>query len=348
MNMYKIVSQLLVIITWVQALRQPRQFLCMKKSKEKALAPLYNPRTHNQKEYVNALNNPDNKLIIGTGPAGSGKTLFACIHAMQELKRDNIEKIIITRPIVTVEEDLGYLPGKLNNKMEPWTRPIFDIFAEYYDHRSIQTMVQSNVIEIAPLAYMRGRTFKNAIVIADEMQNSSPNQMFMTATRLGYNSQLIVTGDLNQSDRQENNGLRDIIEKISRAKSQSQTQTQTQTNTSQPQNSNIEMIQFNNTDIQRSPIVSRIIDIYEPKKPMFKATIPEVIKMKLENATKQINTTKSTTNPKSKQTNTTKTTKKTKQIKSTSKKTPRGNEDAAMIPKSQMHSTYRATNKKYD
>ena len=128
------------------------------------------------------------------------------------MQRNEISKIILTRPIVTVEEDLGYLPGKLNSKMEPWTRPIFDIFLEYYDQRSLTGMLSSGQIEIAPLAYMRGRTFKNS-AIADEMQNSSPNQMMMITTRVGDNSN-INNRRLNQSDRYEDNGLKDLVYKI--------------------------------------------------------------------------------------------------------------------------------------
>lgn len=218
------------------------------KSKRCNMIPLYKPRTNNQKKYNKELENGNSKVVIGLGPAGTGKTLFACCYAIQELERGNIEKIILTRPIVPVEEDLGYLPGKLINKMEPWTRPLFDILREYHSNQQINTMLQSGIIEIAPLAYMRGRTFKRSIVIADEMQNSSPNQMLMIATRLGDYSKLIITGDLEQSDRMEDNGLKDLVKKID----------------AYPYNcSEIASVFFQQEDIQRSPIVSKILNIYE-------------------------------------------------------------------------------------
>lgn len=220
------------------------------KSNKSGLIPLYKPRTPNQKIYLDKITDDNSKVIIGLGPAGTGKTLFACLYAIQELEKGNIEKIVLTRPIVPVEEDIGYLPGKLNSKMEPWTRPIFDILREYHSNQQINSMLQSGVIEIAPLAYMRGRTFKRSIIIADEMQNSSPNQMLMISTRMGEKSKLIITGDLNQSDRMEDNGLKDLVKKIE----------------AYPLNcTEISTIYFQQNDIQRSPIVSKILDIYEYK-----------------------------------------------------------------------------------
>ena len=191
--------------------RQMSQYSRLNMRKERSLSPIYYPITDNQKLYVQSMEH--STVVIGIGPAGTGKTLFACSHAVQQLKRQSVERIIITRPVVPVEEDIGFLPGKLNSKMEPWTRPLFDIFHEYYDVKTVAHMLKSGTIEIAPLAYMRGRTFKNALIIADEMQNSSPNQMLMIATRLGTNSQLIITGDLKQSDKLEDNGLKDLLEK---------------------------------------------------------------------------------------------------------------------------------------
>tara|TARA_B100000925_G_C21994698_1_gene468369 strand:- start:581 stop:1432 length:852 start_codon:yes stop_codon:yes gene_type:complete len=223
-----------------------------KRLQERSTSPYYNPRTLNQKKYVESINN--NQITIGIGPAGTGKTLFACAYAVNQLQQNKISKIILTRPIVTVEEDLGYLPGKLNSKMEPWTRPIFDIFLEYYDQRSLTSMLNNNVIEIAPLAYMRGRTFKNAIIIADEMQNSSPNQMMMVTTRIGENSKLLITGDLNQSDRYEDNGLKDLLGKLTRYKGNA---------------SDIGICHFTYEDVQRSKIVETLLQVYEntPERP---------------------------------------------------------------------------------
>ena len=216
--------------------------------------PPYKPKTKNQEDYVENIKNETNKIIIGIGPAGTGKTLFACNYAAEQLKSEKIQKIILTRPIVPVEEDLGYLPGKINNKMEPWTRPLFDILQEYYHNKDIVTMLQSGKIEIAPLAYMRGRTFKNSIIIADEMQNSSPSQMLMTTTRIGEDSKLLITGDLNQSDRYENNGLKELIKKIDDYKRLG------------GKSDGISIISFDSNDIERSKIVNKIIEIYENRR----------------------------------------------------------------------------------
>jgi len=218
----------------------------------KTLAPKYTPQTANQKEYVNALTNDDIKIVLGVGPAGCGKTLFACNTAVDLLKSGNIQKIVLTRPLVSVEEEIGFLPGNIISKMDPWTRPIFDILQETYSKRDLDTMLQTGVIEISPLAYMRGRTFKNAFIIADEMQNSSPNQMLMVTTRIGTNSKMVITGDLKQSDRMDNNGLYDLIQKLKEATRKNAT------------TNGIELVEMNTTDIKRSQIVSTILDIYNP------------------------------------------------------------------------------------
>jgi phosphate starvation-inducible PhoH-like protein len=163
--------------------------------KPKNLAPKYKPKTENQKIYHTHLNNPDTSIVLGIGPAGCGKTLFACITALDQLKKGNIDKIVLTRPIVPVEdEEIGFLPGNLVNKMDPWTRPIFDIILEQYQQHELTQMLKNNIIEVSPLAFMRGRTFKNSFIIADEMQNSTPNQMLMLTTRIGTNSKMVITG----------------------------------------------------------------------------------------------------------------------------------------------------------
>jgi len=210
----------------------------------------YLPIGINQQNYVNYLNNDEISLILALGPAGSGKTLFACVHAIKALKSKSISKIILTRPIVAVEdEEIGFLPGNLQHKMDPWTKPIFDIFLEYYKQFEIDHMIKESIIEISPLSYMRGRTFKNSIIIADEMQNSTPNQMLMLTTRVGNGSKMIITGDLLQSDRLIDNGLSNIIMKI---------------NNYQLKHSldNIKIIEMSQTDIQRSELVKNILDIY--------------------------------------------------------------------------------------
>lgn len=229
-----------------------RNELVMKKDVTKYLSLFYKPQTHNQRQYDSYLRDENVKIIFAVGPAGTGKTLLACNYAIQELKSGNIRKIVITRPVVPVEEDIGFLPGNINKKMDPWTRPIMDIFLEFYTQKEIDLMMQNGVIEISPLGYMRGRTFKNAFIIADEMQNSSPNQMLMLTTRFGENSKMIVTGDLKQTDKGILSGLYDFLSKyslykIGRGKEENE----------------IKIVEMNKTDIKRDAIVSIILSIYE-------------------------------------------------------------------------------------
>jgi phosphate starvation-inducible PhoH-like protein len=221
----------------------------MKKTKLSLQSNLYNPKTANQEKYLKYLNDKTNKIIISTGPAGTGKTLFACQKSILQLKEQEIDKIIITRPLVTVEEEIGFLPGNIIKKMDPWTKPIFDIFLEFYSKSELDLMLYNGKIEICPLAFMRGRTFKNAFIIADEMQNSSPNQMKMLVTRLGMNSRMVITGDLHQTDIVNKNGLYDLINKLNNFK----------TNL-------IKLIRFENEDIERSEIVKTVIAMYDDKR----------------------------------------------------------------------------------
>ena len=169
------------------------------------------PKNLNQETYILKLNDPSKMIIFAIGPAGTGKTMLAVQWAIDQLKYGEADKIIITRPAVSVDEDHGFLPGTLQEKMEPWTKPIMDVFAENYSAREIENFVKEGVIETSPLAYMRGRTFKNAVIIADEMQNATPSQMKMLLTRLGLNSRMVVTGDLQQADRPSNNGLLEFL-----------------------------------------------------------------------------------------------------------------------------------------
>lgn len=159
------------------------------------------PQTAGQCKYMLALRS-SKPIVIGTGPAGTGKTMLACQIGIEHIQTSFRGKVILTRPIVAADEDMGYLPGDMDKKMEPWTKPMFDIFEKYL---SINQM--DRCIDIEPLGYMRGRTFDNTVIIADEMQNSTPNQMKMLLTRIGYNTKLIITGDLEQSDLGEENGL---------------------------------------------------------------------------------------------------------------------------------------------
>lgn len=217
------------------------------------LSKFYKPKSENQEIYNKFLNDDSCKILFSVGPAGTGKTLLACNTAIRDLKRGKYQKIIITRPVVPVEEDIGFLPGNLVKKMDPWTRPIFDIFLEFYSQKDIDSMMHSNTIEISPLAYMRGRTFKNAFIIADEMQNSSPNQMLMLTTRIGTASKMVITGDLNQTDRGLASGLGDFMKKYKHY------QNTVDVNSNK---TGIEIVELNATDIAREPIISTILDIY--------------------------------------------------------------------------------------
>jgi phosphate starvation-inducible PhoH-like protein len=213
---------------------------------------VYMPKSVNQQNYVEQLNDKNVDMIIAVGPAGTGKTLFACLKAISQLKSGEIRKLVVTRPVVTVEEEIGFLPGNINKKMDPWTRPIFDLFLEFFSKTEIDNFIFNNVIEISPLAFMRGRTFKNSFIIADEMQNSSPNQMKMLTTRIGVNSKMVITGDLNQSDIPSKNGLKDLIERIDNYNIKNNDEI-----------SSIKIVNLEKEDIERSDIVRNIINIYE-------------------------------------------------------------------------------------
>jgi phosphate starvation-inducible PhoH-like protein len=205
------------------------------------------PRNLSQETYLELLKNPRKFIVFAIGPAGTGKTMLAVQMAIKLFKEGSISKIVVTRPAVSVDEEHGFLPGTLNQKMEPWTRPIFDVFEDYYHPKEIQEMLEDGVIEISPLAYMRGRTFKNAFVIADEMQNATPSQMKMLLTRLGENSRMVVTGDLNQADRPRENGLLEFCELYGQGGDYRM----------------IAMARFETKDVERHPVVREILKIYK-------------------------------------------------------------------------------------
>jgi len=225
----------------------------------KSLSNFYKPKSSNQEQYVKYLNDQGIKILFAVGPAGTGKTMLACNHAIKELKSGAINKIVITRPAVPVEnEELGFLPGNINQKMDPWTRPIFDIFYDFYPKKIVNEMLFNNVIEISPLAFMRGRTFKDAYIIADEMQNSSPSQMLMLTTRIGEGSKMVITGDLNQSDRKTgmDSGLTDFLYKYKRYNEHL-------VKNNMELNIGIKIVEMNNDDIKRHKVILKLLDIYE-------------------------------------------------------------------------------------
>ena len=205
------------------------------------------PRNVSQEYYVDQLKNPKKYIVFAIGPAGTGKTMLAVQMAIKLYKEGVIEKIIVTRPAVSVDEEHGFLPGTLNEKMAPWTRPIFDVFEEYYHPKEVAELLEDGVIEISPLAYMRGRTFKNAFVVADEMQNATPSQMKMLLTRLGDGSRMVVTGDLNQADRPRDNGFLAFCSLYGEGGDYRM----------------IAMARFESKDVERHQVVKEILKIYK-------------------------------------------------------------------------------------
>jgi phosphate starvation-inducible PhoH-like protein len=210
------------------------------------------PKNSHQVEYVAALKNAQKKIVVCTGPAGTGKTLFATEYGVRQFLTGQVEKLVFTRPSVSVDEDLGYLPGTLEDKMAPWIRPIYDILYAFLSPTEVTALLEEKLIEIAPLGYMRGRTFKNAWIVADEMQNSTISQMKMLLTRLGENSRIVVTGDLEQYDRVDKtvhvditNGLDDFLSKLRGKRSDS-----------------ISSFEFDREDIQREEVVREVLEIY--------------------------------------------------------------------------------------
>jgi phosphate starvation-inducible PhoH-like protein len=211
--------------------------------------PTILPRNIAQEDYMYQLANPDNNIVFAIGPAGTGKTLLCTQMGIKAFMEREVKKIVITRPAVSVDEQHGFLPGDLNEKMAPWTRPIFDIFEKHFSMAQIEMMLAENLIEIAPLAYMRGRTFENAWIIADEMQNATKSQMKMLLTRIGNNTKMIVTGDLKQHDRGfSENGLSDFLDLIKRY-----------------EHANLKHIaisRFDLVDVERHPAVIEVLKIY--------------------------------------------------------------------------------------
>lgn len=156
------------------------------------------PKTAGQREYVDAID--ENTIVFGIGPAGSGKTYLAVAKAVQALQAKQVKRIILTRPAVEAGEKLGFLPGTLNDKIDPYLRPLYDALRDMLDPEMIPKLMEAGIIEVAPLAYMRGRTLNDAFVILDEAQNTTPAQMKMFLTRLGFGSKMVVTGDISQVD----------------------------------------------------------------------------------------------------------------------------------------------------
>ena len=206
------------------------------------------PKSLNQEQYIELLTDETKHIVFATGPAGTGKTMLAMLAGIKAYKEGSVQKIILTRPAVGVDDEKhGFLPGNITAKMEPWTRPLFDVMQEYYSTKDIARMIDENTIEIAPLAFMRGRTFKGSWVVADEMQNATPGQIKMLLTRLGEGSKIVVTGDTRQADRSDaDNGLLDFKRLVE----------------SYQQSKYVAGVEFSARDIARHPAVKEILTIY--------------------------------------------------------------------------------------
>jgi len=204
------------------------------------------PKTLGQKEYYYALKNND--VVFGIGPAGTGKTYLAVVFAVDALKNNLVKKIVLTRPAVEAGENLGFLPGDLKEKVDPYLRPLYDALHDMLGVEQTERLIEKGVIEIAPLAYMRGRTLEDAYVILDEAQNTTDNQMKMFLTRLGFNSKMIITGDVTQIDlpRGVESGLVRAMDILNNVKG-------------------ISFIYLTAMDVVRHPVVQRIIERYEGK-----------------------------------------------------------------------------------
>ena len=206
------------------------------------------PKSLNQEHYIELLTNQTKHIVFATGPAGTGKTMLAMLAGIKAFKEGQVSKLILTRPAVGVDDERhGFLPGNINAKMEPWTKPLFDVIQEYYSPREVARMLEEQVIEISPLAFMRGRTFKGSWVVADEMQNATPGQIKMLLTRLGEGSKIVVTGDTRQADRcDKDNGLLDfkgLVEAYQQSKY-------------------VAGVEFQSKDIARHPAVKEVLNIY--------------------------------------------------------------------------------------
>ena len=200
------------------------------------------PKTAGQHRYINAIRS--NTVTFGIGPAGTGKTYLAMAMAVAALKRREVARIVLVRPVVEAGESLGYLPGTLQEKLDPYIRPLYDALFDMTDMERGNALIEQGIIEIAPLAFMRGRTMNNAFVILDEAQNTTPDQMKMFLTRLGFSSKFVVTGDITQRDLLGTNGLdvaREVLEGMN----------------------DIAFVDLDRNDIVRHSLVARIVDAYD-------------------------------------------------------------------------------------
>ena len=200
------------------------------------------PLTETQKVYDNAIRSA--RVVFGMGPAGTGKTWFATMRAAEALEEGLIEKIILTRPVIEAGERLGFLPGDMKEKVDPYMQPLYDALEEKFGAGHLEYMIKRKVIEVRPLAFMRGSTIKNAWLIGDEMQNATPLQMKMLLTRIGEGAKFIITGDPRQNDLPGACGLIDAVETVRGI-------------------SKVQVVRFSKTDVVRDGICQEIVEAYE-------------------------------------------------------------------------------------
>ncbi|MGE4555905.1 MAG: PhoH family protein [Desulfovibrionaceae bacterium] len=205
---------------------------------------MVSPKTVTQRDYLDAIRKFD--LVFGVGPAGTGKTYLAVAMAVSALVKREVKRLVLTRPAVEAGEKLGFLPGDLADKVNPYLRPLYDALNDLLDYRKVQEMLQTNVIEIAPLAFMRGRTLNDAFVILDEAQNTTPEQMKMFLTRLGFGSRCVVTGDVTQIDL-PNKGASGLVQARRILRNVK----------------GVRFVEFGDEDVIRHPLVARIVGAYD-------------------------------------------------------------------------------------
>lgn len=249
-NQYSISSRDIIYIK--NLLDEDKADLCFSLYKKKEmlernfLGKAIYPKTLKQREYINALESHD--IVFGVGPAGTGKTYLAVVYAVSLLKKGIIKHLILTRPAVEAGESLGFLPGDLKEKIDPYLRPLYDALYDTLGLETTASYIERGIIEIAPLAYMRGRTLENAYAILDEAQNTTQMQMKMFLTRLGFNSKMVITGDISQIDlpQEKKSGLIEACYLFNDVKQ-------------------ISIVKFEKLDVVRHPLVQIIIDKYDSK-----------------------------------------------------------------------------------
>ena len=205
------------------------------------------PKSLNQEKFILALLDDETDIIVVTGPAGTGKTYLAMQAAIKAMRAGECDRIILSRPAIGVEDEQhGFLPGDINQKMEPWTRPLIDVLREYYTQAEIAHMLEEQIVEIAPLAFCRGRNFKNSWVVLDEAQNATPGQLKMIMTRIGVGSKIVITGDIEQADRKTaDNGLLDLQNRLGKGVIPG-----------------LQLCKFELKDVQRHRIIEHVLRLY--------------------------------------------------------------------------------------